>query len=286
MIATDPLSLLFIGCFLGGLLFTLILAFVGQGHGIAHHGVHLDVSHAHAVPTGHAGPLPSVSGVHTGTHTPIGHVPHAGVPATPAAHTGQTNVHPTSGSVQQASMHAFLALLNPLNIVLFLLGFGFFGYVFHNTTHFGLPLLLTLSLLCGLVVALALIMLLNRTFGNKSAVTVQDVSDRTGLLGKVSITIPANGVGEILYVSPGGLRKSIPARSITGERFERDQEVVVVTYQRGVAEVDTWEHFVNMEESGNAPATSEDEQATLNALLKDTQRTDLDYALRKDFQKE
>ncbi len=76
---------------------------------------------------------------------------------------------------------------------------------------------------------------------------MQDVSDRTGLLGKVSMTIQENNIGEILYTSPGGMRKSIPARSIDGRRVERGQEVVVIDYQHGIAEVDTWEHFINEE---------------------------------------
>jgi hypothetical protein len=59
------------------------------------------------------------------------------------------------------------------------------------------------------------------------------------------------GIGEIIYVSPGGMRKSVPARSIDGRRLEREQEVVVVNYKRGVAEVDTWEHFINQEDSSS-----------------------------------
>jgi hypothetical protein len=46
------------------------------------------------------------------------------------------------------------------------------------------------------------------------------------------------------------MRKSIPARSLDGRRLERDQEVVVVNYQNGIAEVDTWERFTNQEGTG------------------------------------
>jgi len=65
------------------------------------------------------------------------------------------------------------------------------------------------------------------------------------------MTIPDKGIGEIIYISPGGMRKSVPARSIDGRRLEREQEVVVVNYTSGVAEVDTWEHFVNQEQSNS-----------------------------------
>jgi hypothetical protein len=64
------------------------------------------------------------------------------------------------------------------------------------------------------------------------------------------MAIPENSLGEITYLSPGGMRKSIPARSLDGRRLERDQEVVVVNYQNGIAEVDTWERFANQEGTG------------------------------------
>ncbi|HEY4383797.1 MAG TPA: hypothetical protein VGN34_04865, partial [Ktedonobacteraceae bacterium] len=85
----------------------------------------------------------------------------------------------------------------------------------------------------------------------------------------------------------GGMRKSIPARSVDGRRLERDQEVVVVNYQHGVAEVDTWDHFVNQEELGiSQSASSLDDLATLRALLEDSDHSNTEYALRNDVPKE
>lgn len=177
-----------------------------------------------------------------------------------------------------------------MNIVLFLVGFGLFGYILHNATTIELPLILVLSAICGLVVAVIFLFLLSRIFRDSEGATVQDVSDRTGLLGKVSITVPEKGLGEILYISPGGMRKSVPARSVDGRRLEREQEVVVVTYQNGVAEVDTWEHFINQEDDEPLIASHTDELATLRALLEDatTQNTPSrsEYNLLNDSQKE
>jgi hypothetical protein len=253
MIATDPLSLLFIGCFLLGLLYLLLTAFMGMGHdhghSVAHH---IDAQHhIHAGPQHH---------IHT-----VGH--------------GDVH-HGTDGS--QISLFAYL---NPTSVVLFLLGFGFFGYLLHDTTDFSIPIILLLAGISGFVIASLLLMLLARIFGDSEAATVQDVSDRTGLLGKVSITIQENNIGEILYVSPGGMRKSIPARSVDGRRLERDQEVVVVNYQRGVAEVDTWEHFVNHEDSETSTPEADD-LSTLRALLEETNKSDSEYVTRNKNQKE
>jgi hypothetical protein len=132
--------------------------------------------------------------------------------------------------------------------------------------------------------------MLGRIFGDSEGSTVQDVVDRTGLLGKVSITIPENSLGEIIYTSPGGLRKSIPARSADGRRLESGQEVVVINYQHGVAEVDTWERFLNEEDipdaQSEASLPNEDDLAKLRALLEESDPLNTELVMRKDLQKE
>lgn len=229
IVANDTLSLLFIGCFVIGLLFLLITAFAGHGHGLAHH---------------------------TGASSHIGHGGHAHlVHGTP--HGAHVSTHAGNGAAQTTNHQAhgghfsLLSIVNPLNIALFLLGFGFFGYVLHGATAFALPLILVLAGIGGVAIAAILIIMLTRIFASATGITIQDVSDRTGLLGKVNMTIPDKGVGEIIYTSPGGMRKSIPARSIDGRRLEREQEVVVVNYKSGIAEVDTWEHFITQEDSSS-----------------------------------
>ena len=259
MLATDPLSLVFIACFLFGLLFLIVAALLGSvgGHG----GTHISSTHSLNV-GGHGAQVHSV-------------------------HTGHTHViHPTSQTGHNGAQgNAILTYLNPTSLVLFLVGFGFFGYVFHNNTSLALPLSIVLAVVSGLIIAALLLTLIGRVFNDSEGATVQDVSDRTGLLGKVSMTIPENSLGEVIYVSPGGMRKSIPARTLDGRRLERDQEVVVVNYQRGIAEVDTWDHFVNQESEATLDPQA-DGLAELRALLEQPDRTDNEYVMRKDSQKE
>ncbi len=267
-IATDPLSLVFIACFLFGLLFMLAAALLGS----LSHGTH------------------ATHGVHAGTHVHVGHT-HAG---SVTHHTGQgthsaarSGVAKTSNTVDNRS--SVFAYANPTTLAVFLLGFGAFGYIFHNNAGFVLPLTLLLAVVSGLVITAILLALLSRFFGDSEGETIQDVSDRTGMLGKVSITIQQNGLGEILYISPGGMRKSVPARSIDGRRLERDQEVVVVSYSRGVAEVDTWDHFVNHVEHGDIPSEAvpdENELVSLRTLLEEPEPKDTQFVMRKDAQKE
>src|SRR5438552_3801339 len=225
MIATDPLSLLFIACFLIGLVYFIVTALLGNlGHGMTHNVVHhsavVHTTSTHAISNGPAHTSGQAAGSHATSHT-----------------------HATT----QGQHLSPLAVINPTSVMLFLLGFGFFGYFFHTTIHAVAALTLILAGIGGIAVAGLLLILLSRLFGGSEESSVQDVSDRTGLLGKVSITIQENNIGEIIYVSPGGMRKSIPARSIDGRRLDRDQEVVVVNYQNGIAAVDTWDHFISEE---------------------------------------
>lgn len=254
--ATDPLSLAFIGCFLIGLFFLLIAAFTG--HGAIHHG-------------GGAG--------HMHLHHPGGHV------GTASGHSTVQVQHGTQ--LRQGGSFSLFGYLNPMSLALFLLGFGFLGYVFHNAmASLALQFTFVLAGVGGIILALAFLILLNRIFGDSEGATVQDVSDRVGLLGKVSMTIAQNSLGEISYISPGGMRKSIPARSLDGQRLERDQEVVVINCQNGIAEVDTWEHFVSSEATGIAQSLQLDELTVQQALLETVDNKDTAHNMREGLQKE
>ncbi|HZO73268.1 MAG TPA: hypothetical protein VFB60_13775 [Ktedonobacteraceae bacterium] len=280
LIATDPLSLLFIFSFLFGLLFLIVTAFlggIGQEHHVGGHHIHMG---GHGAPHVHA---------HT-SHAVHGHAGHTNAGHAQAAHNGQAGqkVGQPAPATTQAHVNflSYLGYINPLSLAIFLVGFGFFGYVFHNSTALALPIALILSGFSGLVIAAILLIAMNRIFGGGNDATSLDVSDRTGLVGKVNITIPENGIGEILYISPSGTRKSVPARSVDGRHLDRDQEIVVVNYQAGVAEVDTWDRFINQGELEAADMPDDDEMAQLRALLNESPKAETEYVIRKDLQKE
>ncbi len=255
LISTDALSLVFIFCFLLGFGFFLMAAFLG-GHG-----------HGHAHVGGHA---------HTGMHTPAQHVP---------GHAGTHTPAQQSGGHQPGTNFSPFSYLNPTSIALFLLGFGFFGYLFHNTTNLAASLTLLIATGGGLVIAALLFFTLSRLFAQSEGSTELDVADRTGMIGRVSITIPAKGIGEIIYTSPGGLRKSIPARSVEGHNLQRDQEVVVVNYQSGVAEVDTWEHFMHEDEPSSSLPFFNDLNP-ISATMHDGSSSEIEMVMHQEHPKE
>jgi hypothetical protein len=262
LIATDPLSLVFIFCFLLGFGFFIASALLG-GHGQGHaHGTGHTTGHAHVAghATGHATHAQS-AGEHTHIHAPI------------HAHGNQ--------HAPGQTRFALFGYLNPMSIALFLLGFGFFGYFFHNLANLAASLTVILAVGSGLVIAVLLFLLLNRLFANSEGSTEQDVADRTGMIGKVSITIPEKGIGEIIYTSPGGLRKSIPARGLNNQGLERDLEVVVVNYQSGVAEVDTWEDFIHTEASFTDPSAL-DKLNQLPSLAADFNSSEIEMVIHQE----
>ncbi len=270
----DPLSLVFLGCFLFGLLFfvvTALLGNLGHGHVVGH-------TATHQVPLHVGGHTPAGHGVHVASHPASG-------PGGEATRSGGNTIHAHAPLQQGAHSTSLLSQINITSIALFLLGFGFFGFVFLNVLPGLLQLTLILAAIGGVIIAVLVLMLLSRMFGNSEGATVQDISDRTGMVGKVSTTIQENGLGEIIYISPGGMRKSIPARSADGRRLEREQEVVVVNYQHGIAEVDTWDHFINEEGHYSEPSVS-DELAKLRALLNESNDSNTELVMRKDQQKE
>ncbi len=183
---------------------------------------------------------------------------------------------------------SILGILNPNSLFLFLFGFGFSGYLFHNATHLLALFVVLLALVCGLFVAGIALMLIDRIFGDSEADTVQDVSDRTGMIGKVSLSIPEHGMGEIIYVSPAGMRKAIPARSIDGRPIPSGQEVVVVSSPGTVAEVDTWDHFMATSDDPPVSPHSKDVERLRAFLHTSDLSTSFDspVSLSQDGQKE
>jgi hypothetical protein len=74
------------------------------------------------------------------------------------------------------------------------------------------------------------------------------------VVGRVSATIRAGGIGEIVYEQLGA-RRSVPARSQDGNALERQEEVFVVRYEKGVAWVRRWDEV--LEDSGHLSVVSD-----------------------------
>lgn len=78
--------------------------------------------------------------------------------------------------------------------------------------------------------------------------------DMVGVLGRLSIPIRPGGTGEIVF-SQAGTRHVAGARSEIGEAIPRNSEVVVTSYENGIAYVRRWEDLAgeseNVEDKGD-----------------------------------
>jgi membrane protein implicated in regulation of membrane protease activity len=238
MIATDPLSLVFIGCFVVSGTFLILSSVLGFGHAHFHLG---HIGHA-----GHAGGVGHASGVmhhalpqpHAGAHA--AHAPHVGT------HTGTANAQQATGAQVNPPLWAsMLSMLNLYAILTFLFWFGLIGYVLHNLTNFGSLSAFVGALLVGVVGAVIINMVMGRLMNKDDGELTAESSEMVGTIATVSMAIRAGGIGEVIYTKGAGGRKSIGARSADSQPIARDAEVVIVSYEKGIAQVQTWDRFIS-----------------------------------------
>jgi hypothetical protein len=253
MPATDPLSLVFLGCaiFSGG--FLIISTLLGLGHGDGDGIFHL--GHGHDLHFGHD------LGHDLGNH--IGHVAHASDIHAAQAHAADASahghaVHGDTGMQSSPSPWATLTTtlvgaLNLYGVLMFLLIFGLAGYVLHAA--FGLGLLaLALAVVLGVGGAIGLTASLARIFRlDEATILTAQSSQLEGRMGKVTIAIRAGGIGEVIFTREGGGRQSIGARSADGEAIARDADVVILSYRDGIATVQAWDRFIANVRAGATP---------------------------------
>ncbi len=109
-----------------------------------------------------------------------------------------------------------ISFFSPTVLASFLAAFGAFGMIFTkieqtNSVWVSAPL----ALICGGVIALAVLWLFNTMFERTQSSSEAKVANLVGKLASIITPIPGNGVGEIAYVQAGS-RYTAPARSENG----------------------------------------------------------------------
>jgi len=196
----------FLGCFLFGLVFAA--ASFALGFAGAHAG------HPHG--DGHHLPLP---------HWAHGH--------------GVGHGHGEGGV---ADGHQPQVAVNFSAIVAFLAWFGAGGYA---VSRLGTPVFLALAV--AVLTGLAGGYLVARFMATlRAGERVMDPEEYrlVGTVGRVTVGIPSGGIGEVVFTKVG-TRRSEAARAAHGASIPRETEVVITSYDRGVATVEPWETFVN-----------------------------------------
>jgi hypothetical protein len=247
MLATDPLSLVFLGCLLFAGVFLLVSLATGLGHGHILHVGH--AAHAgHLASAGHAGALHASDSGHVAGRTTGGHAAaHASLPAAGAAPNPLATLWTATTSVLTGS-------LNLISVLTFLFCFGLFGYLLHNFSQPGPFLTLFLPALFGAAAAFGVGLVLTRLFAVSTGELTVEGSRTEGRLGTVSLAIEPDRVGEVIFAPAGGGRQSIGARSHQGEALPIGTEVVILAVVEGIATVESWATFMRNARSGTRSA--------------------------------
>lgn len=159
--------------------------------------------------------------------TGLGHGPHVHIHLPGASTSGPTTDLP---------------FINFGTITAFLAWFGGIGYLLSRHAHLYALTAFAISVgagLCGSV--LVFTMLSKLLMAHDHPLDPMDY-DMVGVLGRVTSTIRAGGVGEIVF-SQEGTRRSCGARSETGGPIAKGDEVVVTQYEKGIAYVRRWEEM-------------------------------------------
>jgi hypothetical protein len=205
-------------CFVAGL---LLSAFSLLG-GLGHIGWHIHTPHVPHIPH-----VPSVA-----------HMPH-GVPQ--LGHVPQGT--PAGSAVEGATVPWW----NAFSIMIFLCWFGAAGYLLTRYGSFVALVVLVLAGICGVAGGAIVFLFLTKVMLPHEHELTADETEITGAVGRVSAPIRPGGTGEIVYEQLGA-RVSAPARSEDGVPIQKQEEVCVVRYEKGIAYVRRWEEV--LEEQG------------------------------------
>lgn len=164
-----------------------------------------------------------------------GHWPHvhfhSGAHAAGASVAGS---HPHSGSHQTVSPFNFFT------IAIFLAWFGGTGYLLTRFSTIVFLFGLVISTAVGLIGAGIVFVFLAKVLMSPEALMDPADYEMVGVVGRVASPIREGGTGEIIY-SQVGRRRACPARSEDSVAIERDAEVVVTRYEKGIAYIRRWE---------------------------------------------
>jgi membrane protein implicated in regulation of membrane protease activity len=233
MAHTDPLTALFLICFLSGAALTTLTFLLGLGAGVLHIGpIHL---HGH------------VSGAHIG-HGLGGATFHGnGLAPSGAGHVG---AHAGGNGPDSASP------FNTLSIFMFLTWFGGVGYLLHVRTSLIVWLVFAVAIIVGLAAGGAIFYILAKVLMPHQTILDPRDYEMVGTVARVTATIRAQGTGEIVFIK-GGSRLASAARSDDGAPLDKGTEVVVVRYERGIAFVQPWSEFMEATSSTSEPSTDD-----------------------------
>ena len=192
----------------------------------------------------------TLGGLHLGHgHSGGGHAHAQGSPSHASAGHASAS-HASSSHAHSGHANWLGSLVHPSSLAAFLAWFGGVGYLLTRHTGWRFWADITVALAAGLAGASVLGSFLRFLQAREQALDPTDY-EMTGVLGRVSCPIRTDGVGEVIYLRDGA-RRPVPARSQNGSAISRDEEVIVMRYERGIAYVQTWAAMVSQSPAAGA----------------------------------
>jgi hypothetical protein len=183
---------------------------------------------------------------HFGGHVHVSHMPHAvHLPhGGHAAHLPQgaqaTHAGASHGAQGGSEGAPSIPWWNTFSIMIFLCWFGAAGYLLTRYGSFVAGIVVVFAGVCGMAGGAIVFFFLARVMLPHEHELTADETEVVGVVGRISAPIRVGGIGEIVYEQLGA-RHSAPARSEDGVAIQKQEEVFVVRYEKGVAYVRRWD---------------------------------------------
>jgi membrane protein implicated in regulation of membrane protease activity len=155
-------------------------------------------------------------------------------------HGGGIHAGHHGGAGGHSSGH--ISWFNAFTVLVFLAWFGGTGYILTKKSHLVAFVSLTIAIVAGLAAAWLVFRFMSRLMKETGEMFDWDYRHE-GSVGTVSMSIRANGTGEVIF-EQNGIRRSAGARSEDGSAIEKGAEVVISRYEKGIAYVKKWDEFV------------------------------------------
>jgi hypothetical protein len=198
---------------------------------------------------------------HIAGHIHVPHMPH--MPHVPPAghlpHLASAGHLPQGARLGTAAASATIPWWNAFSIMIFLCWFGAAGYLLSRYGGFVAAVVVVLAGVCGVAGGAIVFLFLTKVMLPHEHELTADETAVEGVVARISAAIRSGGTGEIVYEQLGA-RHSAPARSEDGVPLQKQEEVFVVRYERGIAYVRRWEEVLG--ESDRLPVGSDPPPAT------------------------
>ena len=140
-------------------------------------------------------------------------------------------------------------LINLSTILAFVAWFGGVGYLVRHGLGWGAVPSVGLGILGGVGGAAAIAWFMAKVVRPNDKALDPDDFRLPGTMARVTSSIRAGGIGEILFEQQG-IRQVAAARAQDGRAIPRETEVVVLSVDHGIAKVEPWDSLMAPRETG------------------------------------